>query len=270
MSEAVQILTPVGRFIMGDAFTGNNKNMAGAPRVNKKGEPATQWFMGIAIPKADPGWADMWAQIAAVAQRDFPGGQFNNPSFSWKVSDGDTKYPDRPECAGHMVVRMSSGFAPRIFNSENQQITDPTQIKRGDYIRAYISVVGNGDMNKPGVYVNHQMIQLCGYGEEIRGGPDATEVFGGSPVTTLPPGASATPVAPAAGMPAMPGAVPVGVTTVAQPVYAPMPNPMPAAPAPTAPGGMPGIPAAPAPASPIASPGSAPPPHPTILQGPQE
>jgi hypothetical protein len=46
-------------------------------------------------------------------------------------------------------------------------------------------------MSNPGVYLNHDMIALSGYGDLIASGPNVSEAgFGGA---ALPPGASATP-----------------------------------------------------------------------------
>lgn len=286
-NERTYITTPVGRFIMGDAFTGSDKDPTGRPRLDQQGKPKTQWFMAIAFPKNDPGFGPMWQQINAVAQRDFPMGEWQRPEFAWKVVDGDAKYPDRDECRGCYIVRLSSGFAPTVYNSQNQQIIDPTQCKRGFYVRAYISVAGNADRQKPGIYINHHMIQVVGYGEEIVSGPSAAEVF--ATPAALPPGASAHPIAPAAPMPAAPGypAAPAPAYGPPQPAYAPAPPaapgyPAPAAyptqppapayaPAPTAPAGYPApAPVAVAPAPPTAYPGNppAPPPHPGILTPP--
>lgn len=261
--EKVYVTTPTGRFVMGDAFTGNDKDMQGRPKYDQSGKPKTTWFVGLAIAKNDPEWPALWQQIASVAQRDFPGGQFNSPGFAWKVIDGDgvnqngQKYPDY--CHGCYVLRMSSGFPPTVYNGlqNNTQITAPTGIKRGDYIRAYINIAGNGDMQKPGVYINHQMIQLVGYGEAITSGPSAEQAFGPAP-TNLPPGASTTPVA--SGPMPSPGAGPVQHPI---PPGALAPG-VPVQPAVSAPPGPPTVPQGPT-ASPT---NQGVQPHPTILNGP--
>lgn len=253
--DPVYVTTPVGRHVMGDAFNGNDKDHQGRPRFTQSGQPKTTWFVGLAIPKNDPGWADFWGQIVATAQRDYPAGQWQAPGFAWKVVDGDGKnqngqpYPEH--CHGHYVVRLSSGFAPTVWNAQNQQITDPSQCKRGDYVRAYIAVRGNDDQQKPGVYLSHSMVQVVGYGEAITSGPSAAQAFGAP--AALPPGASQTPVAPAQGMPAPAGAL----APQAAPTQAPVPAP-----------GVPGAPAAPQ-AAPTAYPGNVQP-HPAILNGPTQ
>jgi len=90
-------------------------------------------------------------------------------------------------------MSFSSGFAPKIYNRDgSQQLLDPDVVKLGYYIEVAGSVEGNNNQGNPGVYLNHSMVALAGYGEEIHTGPDASSVgFGGA---ALPPGASATPV----------------------------------------------------------------------------
>jgi hypothetical protein len=68
------------------------------------------------------------------------------------------------------------------------------------------------------VYLNLTMVELCGFGEEIKTGPDGAAVFGGTPAGALPPGASPTPLA-APTVPA--GAQPVPPAAAAPPPPAP-------------------------------------------------
>lgn len=271
--DAVQLLTPVGRFIMGDAFTGSDKDFStGRQRLDKTGQPKTTWFMGLAVPKNDPTWPEFWNLLTQVAMRDFPAGQFNNPDFAWKVIDGDAKYPGKAECAGQYIIRMSTGFAPQVVNTANQQIINPTDCKRGDYVRAYVSIRGNDDPNKPGIYVSHSMVQHVGFGEAILSGPDAATVF--AQPAALPPGASATPVAPAMAPAPVAAVAPVAMAPVplVQPTAAPQAvalAPQPTAPQPVAVAAVPTQPVAvaPAPVAATASPTSVQP-HPAILTPP--
>ena len=175
----------------------------------------------------------MWAQITQTAQRDFPGQEWNQPGFAWKVVDGDAPAnANKAGFPGHYILRMATGFAPTAYNSNDQQIVDHQQIVRGYYIQVYFSIRGNGEpaTGKPGMYINHSMVRLVGYGDIIASGPSAEQAFGAMP--TLPQGASTTPLAPAAAMPAPVGAPPMA----------------PAAPAVAAPMGAPTLPMAPAPA----------------------
>lgn len=268
-----QLLTPVGRMVQGHPFEEQTKDMAGKPLMTKDGKPRVKYFIAIAIPKTDPAWPAFWAEIYNKGAASWPGGQYKLPTFAWKVADGDA-HPDKEGFAGHWIVKASGSFAPRVYTRGGTGlITEKTGIKRGDYVRIYLSIVSNQDGSKPGLYLNPQMVELIGYGQEIQGGPDGAQVFGGAPVTALPPGASATPVAPTTAI-----APPGGAPAAAAP---PLPG-GPAAPAagnPPAPPGGPtaatsvvtpaadilgGPPAAAAPASPAAPAAPAPAPAPRV------
>jgi hypothetical protein len=195
-------LTPVGRIVQGDLFTAQTTNMEGKPLVNSDGTARVQYFIGLAIAKNDPAWPALWQLICTRAQADFPRGESQLPTFAWKVLDGDAPNNNQKEgFAGHWVLRLTSGFAPQCYSAGGvAKIVDPNAIKRGYYVRAYGSVKGNGNSLKPGMYLNISMVELCGYGAEIVSGPQGDAVFGAAPVAHLPPGASATPMAPMAAM----------------------------------------------------------------------
>jgi hypothetical protein len=185
---------------------GNPLTIKSGPRA---GQPRTEWFIALAIPKTDPGWPAIQAAIHQAARVGFPNlfdaqGGCSNPDFSFKYIDGDSQVPgatgrkpcDNEGFPGHWILKFKSGFEPQCFSQGGKEIiTDPSMIKRGYYVRIAGSVTGNNSPVRPGVYVNLSMIELCGYGPEIKTGPDGAAVFGGSPAGNLPPGASATPIA---------------------------------------------------------------------------
>ncbi len=191
--------TPVGRLVQGNPFEANTTNMKGKPLTNSDGSARVEFFVAIAIAKTDPGWAALWAQLQAVAQAGFPGGQSVNPKFSWKIIDGDDpKVSQKEGFPGHWVMRFSNGFPPTVYTKDGVAvITDPSGVKRGDYVRLYGDVVANGklDEGESGVYLNWRAMELIGYGEAIKSGPDGAAVFGGANSAALPAGASTTPVA---------------------------------------------------------------------------
>ena len=223
MSE--NILTPVGRMVQGDLFVPQTKDMEGRPLTDKNGAPRVNYFFAIAVPKADPGVNDLIAQIHAVGQAGFPAGQWKMPGFSWKIVDGDDPTNNAKEgFIGHWVFRVSSGFPPPVWETGGTaRIVEPGKPKRGDYIRAVISIAANGSTSKPGVYLNHQLVEFVGYGQAISSGPDGAEVFGAAPKAVLPAGASLTPVAgPPIAAPGLPGAAPVAAPVTPAPVAAPV------------------------------------------------
>lgn len=212
-TQATQFLTPVGRLIQGDCFDPQTTDSEGKPLLIKNGpnagQPRVDYFMAIAIPKTDAGYAELWATIHGAAKAAFPAmfdatGNCINPKFAFKITDGDSQVPntkgakpcDRVGFPGHWVLGFSGGFAPKCYTAGGAElITNPDMLKRGYYVRIYGSVKGNGSQQQPGVFLNHSMVELVGYGEEINTGPSGDAVFGAAPAGALPAGASATPLA---------------------------------------------------------------------------
>lgn len=218
----INFTTPVGRLVMGSLYKPQTTDADGKPLTVKSGpnagQPAVRFFFAVAIPK-NPGeqhWSQTeWgAKILAVGQQSFPQGQWQQPTFAWKIVDGDSTVPnskgkkpcDREGYRGCWVISFSSGFAPKIYNADGSAaIVEPDAVKLGYYVQVNGDVDGNDNAMKPGVYINHSMVALSAYGEEIHVGPDASQAgFGGAP---LPPGASATPVG---GFNPAPSAAPLG------------------------------------------------------------
>ena len=247
------LLTPVGRFVAGSLTKPQDKDAEGRPLVYKTGadagKPRVSYFVGIAIPKAgEQHWAQTpWgAEIWKTGHEAFPQGQADHPAFAWKIEDGDSQIPnkvgkkncDREGYKGCWIMKWSSSFAPKTFNRDGSQAVAPDAIKPGYYVQISGSVEGNGSAQQPGVYLNHNMIALSAYGEEIVFGPDASEAgFGTGP---LPAGASAVPL----GGFTPPAATPVPGAGMPPPAILPPVRPM-ATPAPVMPA-LPPVPPAPA------------------------
>lgn len=244
-----EFLTPVGRLVQGDPFEAQTKNMQGQPLVTQSGAPTQRYFVAVAFRKDDPAFPAFWQLLQGVGQASFPAlGQIPPPwdprcRFSWKLMDGDgvddngKPNANKEGFAGHWVVKFSSSFAPRCFHQghyqPHEQIQDPKLIKRGYFVRVAGTMEGNGNAQKPGVYVNLGMIELAGQGPEIVSGPDAAAVFGGTP-GQLPPGAQPLPMHAAAGAGGLPGSLPGGGMVAGQG----LPGQMPGA---ALPGTMPGM-----------------------------
>ena len=268
MSQKVNFTTPVGRLVMGGLYKPQTTDADGKPLTVKNGpnagQPTVRYFFAVAIPK-NPGethWSQTaWgAQILGVAQASFPQGQWQQPTFAYKIVDGDSTIPNtkgktpssREGYPGHWVLSFSSGFAPKIYNRDGSAaIVEPDAVKLGYFVQVNGDAAGNDNSMKPGIYLNHNMVALSAYGPEIHVGPDvAAAGFGAA---ALPAGASASPLAPSAapfaaplgfppaGAPAAP--FPVGIAPPASPSSV-VPNPAflavpppPAAPVPPAPTG---------------------------------
>lgn len=223
-----EFLTPVGRLVQGDPFEAQTKNMQGQPLMTQSGQPTQRYFCAVAFPKTVNGqpnaeFAALWQKLEATGRAGFPALNIAPPwdpacRFSWKVMDGDgvddngKPNANKEGFAGHWVVKFSSSFAPRCFHAghyaPHEQIQDPKLIKRGYFVRVAGTVEGNGNAQKPGIYVNLSMVELAGQGPEIVSGPDAASIFGGNPVAQLPAGATPLPMHAAAG--GLPGGLPPG------------------------------------------------------------
>jgi hypothetical protein len=196
----METLLPVGRLIQGHPLEKQTTDMEGRPLRNKDGSPRIEYFIRVAIPKTDPEINQKIAEIQQTGVQLWPNGEHQLPTFAWKFKDGDAPPDNTKEgFAGHWVFKCTNGFPVQCVTAGGaSEIVDPKQIKRGYYCRVYISVASNKSDSKPGIHLNMLLYEQVAYGEEIKGGPDAQEVFGATPVTQLPPGASTTPLAPAA------------------------------------------------------------------------
>lgn len=222
--------------------------------ILKDGVPVQQWGFGVAFDKATFQtyiWPAMAAEAATAYTQGVP------PAFSWKYVDGDTvdrdgkPYNQREGYAGCFVLSITSELqAPPVYKLENGAYKQlpADAVKCGDWVSVGVEFKVNVPTDRthtPGIYVNPQAIEFIGYGTEIHSAAavDPMAVFKGA-AHHLPPGASATPLAPTggSGMPGMPG----GQT----PAYSP-PAPGPAPGMSPPPGGMqPPPPAPPAPPPP--------------------
>lgn len=269
-NERINFTTPVGRLVGGSVYKARDKDAEGRPLVTKTGpqagQPRVEYFFAVAIAKgAEQHWAQTeWGKLIWQAgHAGFPQGQAQAPTFAWKITDGDSAVPNkagRKPCEregyrGNWVLSFSSGSAPKIYNKDGSApIVEPDAVKLGYYVQVFGSVAANGSMQQPGVYLNHSLVALSGYGPEIVLGPDAAAVgFGGAlpagasaaPLGGLvppalpglpglpPPPIGAAPAAPAAlpALPALPGAAP-SMSAPSPPTLPPMaaPAPVPVAP----------------------------------------
>lgn len=292
----VEFLSPVGRMVQGDPFEASTTDQQGNPRLIKSGpnagKPTQQFFIAVAFPKVVNGqpnaeFGALWALLDGVAKASFPAINIAPPwdpacRFSWKVIDGDGidtagKPNNQKEgFAGHWVVRFASSFAPRCFHAgryqPHEQIQDKNAIPRGYFVRVAGTIEGNGNAQKPGLFVNLSMVELVGIGPIIVTGPDAATIFGGAPAP-LPAGAQPLPmlagsVAPAGHSLPLPGA-PMGAPNLPQPLGLTLPANVGAFPSPSLPMAAVGLPQAPAgiPGLPTPQPVAVAP-HPGILAGP--
>lgn len=199
--------TPVGRLLMGSLYTPQTTDAEGKPLVNKSGQnvgqPKVQFFFAVGIAKGpEQHWSQTpWGQIIFNEGRTaFPQAHMA-PAFAWKVKDGDSTIPNRVGKrpidqighAGHWILYFTSGFAPKVYNRDGTAaIVEKDAVKPGYFVQVNANVAGNGSVQQPGVFLNHSMVALSAYGEEIIVGPDPTAAGFGQ--GALPAGAMTAPV----------------------------------------------------------------------------
>ncbi len=165
----VEFLTPVGRVVQGHPLDKQDKNMQGQPLMTQSGQPTQRFFVALAFQKTDASFGQLFGLMQQVAQASFPGMVLLPPSdprcrFSWKIADGDgmddnnKPNANKPGFAGCWVVKFQSSYVPKCYYAgkyrPEDQITDPKFIKRGWYARIAGTIEGNGQANKPGLYMN--------------------------------------------------------------------------------------------------------------------
>ena len=223
-------VSPVGRFVQGSLFELQTKNQDGSPILTKTGpnagQPSSRSYFAVAYKKDDPLFGPFYQLMVAEARASFPNffdaaGNCTHPNFAWKLMDGDgvdqngKKNSEKEGCAGHWVLKFGGSFLPRVFyhgrTAPQDQVKDANLCPRGYYVRVVGSMKSNAPSNKPGLYLNPDIVEVCGAGEIITSGPDAAELLGGVAMA-LPAGAQALPGLPAAGavpsLPAVAAALP--------------------------------------------------------------
>jgi hypothetical protein len=194
----------------GDLFKGKQKvdDNTRQPIFAQDGKPVMGYGFGLAIPKSafGPGGAGeaLWNAMYEQAYEIYPSRQLP-PDFAFKYKDGDgvdhngQPFAQRAGHAGHLVFAMTTRLPIKFFRFEstgNVLVNDG--IKNGDFVNVQVMVkahaaVGRG---KPGLYLNPMAVQFLGFGEAIINTPSGDQIFGNQ-APPLPPGASATPIAPA-------------------------------------------------------------------------
>lgn len=218
-STAKEFITPIGRIVAGDVWEPRTKDFDGNDLVWKsganEGKPRQEYFIGLAIPKTDAGFNEIWALMCAAGREGFPNmfdaqGNCVRRDFAFKYTDGDSTELNRNGVApntkegypGHWVLSFTTSHAPKVFDRMTKPL-DPSSrsIKRGDYVRIAGSTSPNGNQKNPGIYMNLNGIQFSHAGEEISSGFDAAAAFGASAIPAAPAGANTTPTPSLAPMP---------------------------------------------------------------------
>jgi hypothetical protein len=232
--------------VQGSPFEAKDTDLYGKPLTDSKNQPRVEYYVGVAIEK-NQFLQEVWPHMVNAANATMAA-HVSSPKFAWKIIDGDgvddkgAPYSVREGFAGNYILKCCSGFAPKVVDQQGNYLHAVDSVKRGYYTRVGVTFTGNQNPQYPGIYVNLHFLQLCGYGPEISTGPDVTAMVKSAPSYALPPGASATPVAPT-GAPAVPQAHPGHSSPAGVPGGRPNPQAQP--PAASVSGGLPTSPVAP-------------------------
>ena len=211
----MDILFPIGRLIGGSAFKTKPKTEQDGktPKIGRDGRPQVSVSFGVAIPKTQANWRqEVWGNVLyEVGRQAFPQMHLN-PSFAWKIVDGDSLIPNKSGKVpsnqaghkGHWVIWFSQGWAPKLATADGSAELPGDRFVTGYYVQVFASVAGNGASgagHTPGIYINPVAVALAGEGEVIVVDVDTTNVgFGGA----LPAGAKPVTSVVAAFAPAAP------------------------------------------------------------------
>ena len=106
--------------VQGHPMEGHQKkdDNSGQLKTNTDGSPMMDFFYAVAIAKqGEQDWRQTpWGQqIQAAGVEGWPNGEHQQPTFAWKIVDGDSSIPDKKggkPCdkegfPGHWIVRIS-------------------------------------------------------------------------------------------------------------------------------------------------------------------
>lgn len=215
MASDIQV---TGRLVKGHPmiYTVSKDKKTGKPKTKADGITlaAATMFICIAVPKGgEQHWNETeWGKLIwAEGQSGYPQGQWQLTDFSWKVIDGDstemnsnmTKPCDQEGYPGNWIVTGQTTLAVKCYIHPKYNpmdvVTDPAEIKTGDYCWVLIHVVPNnlnGPVESPGVYLNPYGFSMMRKGEEIVTGANPAAIFANASAPSLPVGIPPAPVAP--------------------------------------------------------------------------
>lgn len=113
-----------------------------------------------------PGKTD--EQLKLIAQRS---------GFKPGLRDGDADRSDDPAYAGHYFFNASSERKPQLLDARLNPITDPNDLRSGDYARVNVNAYGYEKNGGIGVAFGLNNVQMLARGPALSGGPDAVDVF---------------------------------------------------------------------------------------------
>lgn len=135
------------------------------PRKIGENDKEAKYSVTILIPKNTPEGQKTIANIKAAiqkaaekgAQKHFGGRVPTNVSNTLKDGDtevddlGDLKNIKNPEYKGHMYMRLSTKFAPKVLNAQRQEILNPMEVYSGMYGKVSLTTFAYSGEGRRGV-----------------------------------------------------------------------------------------------------------------------
>ena len=140
-----------------------------------------KYSLTILIPKDTPEGQKTIAHIKAAiqkaaekgTQKHFGGRVPTNVSNTLKDGDtevddlGDLKNIKNPEIKGHMYMRLSTKFAPKVLNAQRQEIINPMEIYSGCYGRVSLTTFAYSGDGRRGVSAVLNNVMMTREGEPL-------------------------------------------------------------------------------------------------------
>ncbi len=221
-------------WIVGDLHAGRiqTEHNSQKPKVNEKGEQVKQYGFGLAVdsntlfPNGQLAPNTIWTAIHEEAQTIYRNGTPPDFAYKYKIGDRDLDKNGEPLAKrdgykGHVVFGCTTNIPIKFFKwdqNAGQNVQINSDIFCGDYIQVQLTIKAHGPINngKPGLYLNPMAVLFVGHGPRIINTPSGDDIFGRQ-APALPPGASATPLAPTGAAAFMPPGAPVYQQPLQQP-----------------------------------------------------
>lgn len=97
-----------------------------------------------------------------VAKKNHKGGPLKVAPAMLFLKDGDTDFPDKPECEGMWVISARESKKPEIYNMEREELTTKQEIQEELYGGCWVSIVIRpwSQDNKYGKRINANLVSV--------------------------------------------------------------------------------------------------------------
>lgn len=151
------------------------------PKKFKETDAEGKYSVTILIPKDTEDGKKTIAAIKVAIQKAAEKGAAKHfggripTNVSHTLKDGDTETDDlgelkcekNKELKGHMYMRLSSKFAPKVLNAQRQEMIDPTEIYSGCYGRVSLTTFAYSGDGKRGVSAVLNNVMMTREGEPL-------------------------------------------------------------------------------------------------------